>query len=229
MEIENFREQVVKGNNMPMTHEEYLKAMNWRYAVKKFDSTKKISDKDWNVLAESLRLSPSSYGLQPWKFVVVQDSKLREELRVHSWNQSQVTDCSHYVVLTTLVNMSKDYIDSYIEDMANTRGIAKETLMGFEKMLVQNLITNPPQSVLDWSHRQSYIAMGNVMTTAALFNVDACPMEGLVPAKYDEILGLNKTDYRTVAAVALGYRHTEDKLQHQKKVRFEQNKVFEYR
>lgn len=229
MEIENCREGFMKGNNMPMSHEEYLHALNWRYAVKRFDPTRKISDKDWNILAESLRLSPSSYGLQPWKFIVVQDPKLREELRVHSWNQSQVTDCSHYVVLTTLVNMSKDYIDSYIEDMAKTRSVAKETLMGFEKMLIQNLITNPPQSVLDWSHRQSYIAMGNIMTTAALFHIDACPMEGMVPAKYDEVLGLDKTDYRTVAGVALGYRHTEDKLQYQKKVRFPQDKVFEYR
>ena len=212
-----------------MTHDEFLSALNWRYAVKKFDPTKKISDKDWNVLAESLRLSPSSYGLQPWKFVVVQDQKLKEELRAHSWNQSQVTDCSHYVVLTTMIHVPESHIHEYVEDMAKTRGVTRDTLVGFEKMLMQNLVHKPPASVMDWSHRQSYIAMGNVMTAAALFHVDACPMEGLVPTKYDEILGLLNTDYRTVAAVALGYRSAEDKLQHQKKVRFPASKVFDYR
>lgn len=214
---------------MSLTHDEFLSALNWRYAVKQFDTHKKISDKDWHVLMESLRLSPSSYGLQPWKFIVVQDHNLREQLRAHSWNQSQVTDCSHYVVLTTLHKMPESHIHEYIEDMAKTRGVTRESLAGFEKMLVQNLVTKPPASVIDWSHRQSYIAMGNVMNAAALFKIDACPMEGLVPEKYDEILGLKNSDFRTVAAVALGYRHVNDKLQHVKKVRFPANRVFDFR
>ena len=212
-----------------ITHDEFLSALNWRYAVKKFDASKKISDADWKVLAESLRLSPSSYGLQPWKFIVVQDPKLRETLKTHSWNQTQVTDCSHYVVLTTAHRMTKEHVHEYMEDMARTRAVPRESLAGFEKMLVQNLITNPPKSVLDWSQRQAYIAMGNVMTAAALFKIDACPMEGLEPAEYDKLLELLDTDYRTVAAVALGYRHADDKLQHQKKVRFSAERVFEYR
>lgn len=214
---------------MSINHDEYISALNWRYAVKKFDASKKISEKDWNVLMESLRLSPSSYGLQPWKFIVVQDPKLREELKVHSWGQTQVTDCSHYVVLTTLHRMTNEYIQEYIQDMAQTRGVARESLAGFEKMLVQNLVTTPPASITDWSHRQSYIAMGNVMTTAALFKIDACPMEGLVPSKYDELLGLQNSDYKTVAAVALGYRHAEDKLSLAKKVRFPASRVFDFR
>lgn len=210
--------------------EHYLSQMNWRYAVKKFDSVRKISDQDWDFLKESLRLSPSSYGLQPWKFLVVQNPDLRAQLKSVSWNQSQVTDCSHFVVLTTLKSIDAQYIDKYVRTVAGLRAVPVESLAGYRKSMEGDLLTGPRSAdILNWSRRQVYIAMGNLMAAAALVSIDACPMEGLDPAKYDQILGLEGSTYGTVAAVAVGYRHSEDGFAKAKKVRYSGEEVFEVR
>lgn len=213
-----------------MNHSDITQALNWRYATKRFDSAKKIPAADWEVLQKSLVMAPSSYGLQPWKFLIVQNPEIRVQLKAQSWNQSQVTDCSHYVVLTTKSTMTVDDIDRYIRRIVEVRGVAVESLEGFKKGMVGDLVNGARSQVIPgWSQRQAYIAMGFVLETAALLKIDACPMEGLDASAYDRILGLEGSSFRTVAAVALGYRHAEDPLATFKKVRFADEHVVEFR
>jgi nitroreductase len=210
-------------------NETIQQALEWRYAVKKFDSQKKISEKDWRTLENSLILSPSSYGLQPWKFVVVQDPQIRQQLRDVSWGQSQVTDCSHYVVLTYKQKMDEAHIQKYIEQIAKVRNAPLSSLDGFKKMMIGDVVTGPRAQVIEaWAQRQTYIAMGFLMETAALLKVDACPMEGLDPQAYDKILKLSGTGWATIAAVAVGYRHAEDSLQKAAKVRFDRQDLMQF-
>lgn len=202
-------------------------AINWRYATKLFDAKKLISESDFNLIVESLRMAPSSYGLQPWKFIIVKNPEVRKQLREVSWNQSQVTDASHYIVFTALNKLDNNYIDKYISSMASQRGIDKESLAGLGKMINSDLVEGPRSKNIEaWAQRQAYIAMGQVMLSAAIQKIDSCPLEGLDPAAYNKILGLEGTEYSTVAAVAFGYRSSEDKYQNFSKVRFSANEIF---
>jgi nitroreductase len=202
--------------------------MNWRYACKKFDSTKKIREADWNVLLESLRLSASSYGLQPWKFIVVQSPELRKQLLPLSWGQTPVTDASHFVVLTYKEKMDEAHVDKFFQKIAQVRGIDPITLDGYKNMVIGDVIKGPRSEVINWwAQRQTYIAMGSLLTTAALMEIDTLPMEGLNPSGYDKVLGLEGSGYKTVAAIACGYRADDDKYQFVKKVRFDLNDVVE--
>jgi nitroreductase len=212
-----------------MNHETITSALNWRYATKNFDTAKKISEKDWKTLEDSLVKSPSSFGLQPWKFLVIQTPSLRETLKPLTWGQSQVTDASHYVVFTALDTMDTKYIDMYLQRMAEVRKISLDSLKGYRDAIIGNLIDGPrAKTIQHWSDRQAYIAMGFLMETAALIGVDACPIEGLDPVQYDEVLQLKSSGYHTIAAVALGYRASTDKYASTPKVRFETSKVISY-
>lgn len=205
---------------------ELQKTLEWRYAVKKFDAEKKIPADIWSTLENALVLTPSSYGLQPWKFYIIQDMNIRAKLRPASWNQSQVTDCSHYVVFTLKQKIDESYIDEYMATIAQKRNHPVENLAGFKKAISGDVVTGPRSKISEeWAARQCYIALGNFMTAAALLGVDTCPMEGFEPAKYDEILGLNGTGYRTVVACAAGYRSKEDPLANWAKVRFPHSKM----
>lgn len=207
---------------------EILKALNWRYAVKKFDATKKISQSDWATLQEIIRLTPSSYGLQPWKFILVENPQVRQKLKPISRDQSQVTDCSHYLVLTHLKKINESHVDQHLQQMATTRGTEIAKLATFKSAVVEGLLKGRRSQILNhWAERQCYIVMGQVMAMAALMGIDTCPMEGLEPAEYDKILGLEATDYATIASIAFGYRHSDDKYAAIKKVRFPTEKVFE--
>lgn len=209
-----------------MNNEHILKQLSWRYAVKKFDPLKKISDKDWDVLEESLRLSPSSYGLQPWKFIVVHNKEILKKLTALTWGQSQVEDCSHYVVFTTKVKLDEAHIEKFIAKIAEIRNLDPKTLDGYKNVMFKDLITGPrSETISHWAQRQSYIAMGFIMQTAAVLGIDTCPIEGLDPKGYDKILGLENTGYATVAAMACGYRHADDKYQSMKKIRFDKSDV----
>jgi len=205
-----------------------LEQLKWRYAVKKFDSQKKISTTEWKTLEESLILTPSSYGLQPWKFIVVQDPQVRKQLTPHSWNQTQVEDCSHFVVLAARIELDDAYLNFFFDEMARIRGVAKETFAGYQKMIASDLKQGPRSKMIqEWATRQVYIALGNLMTCAAMLKIDTCPMEGIAPAKYDEILKLNHSPYRTAVACAVGYRSKEDKYAEAKKVRFDRDKLIQ--
>lgn len=212
-----------------MTRKQILESLQWRYAVKKFDPEKKIDPADFEALEEALRLSPSSHGLQPWKFVVVKDPEVRARLRAASWNQSQVTDASHYVVLAYQSRVQEVDVDRYMKSIAHTRGVELETLEKFKRSIIRDIVEGPRSEIIEhWAIRQVYIAMGFVMEAAALLKIDACPMEGLEPEAYDDILGLKDTEYKTAAAVAFGYRHPECRFQKVKKVRFPKDEVFKY-
>jgi len=199
--------------------DELIKQLHWRAAVKKFDASRKISAADFKKIEESLILTPSSYGLQPWKILSVQDSGLREKLKVASWNQSQVTDSSHYIVFLAKKNLTLHDIDVFIDRIVEVRKTPREKLMHYRELMIGDLIKGPrSQEIFEWATRQAYIALGQLMMFAAAAGIDACPMEGLEPARYDEILG-QTGDYKTVVACALGYRHPEDAYCKQAKVR----------
>jgi nitroreductase len=214
---------------MAINHLELLEKLNWRYATKVFDKNKKISKENLEILIQSLVLSPSSYGLQPWKFIVVENQELREKLKPVSWGQSQVTDASHFIVFTTLKEIKSSFVDEYISRISEVRGQSKESLVGYENMMKKNIVEGMNKDyVFHWNQRQAYIAMGFLLETAALLEIDTVPMEGIDPKAYDSILGLSDSDYGTVAAVALGYRDPNDKYAEVKKVRFSKEQMIQF-
>jgi nitroreductase len=217
------------SNQAIASPEATLEQLNWRYATKQFDATKQIPPETWQVLEQSLVLSPSSFGLQPWKFLVVRNPQIRQQLVEHSWGQKQVAEASHLVVFAVKKNLDAAYVDRYVERMAEVQQVSTESLQGFGN-LVKGFIDKPPYplDVDAWSTRQVYIALGEYMTTAAMLGIDTCPIEGFVPAKYDRILGLTAQDYAAVVVCAAGYRAAEDKYAVKPKVRFETEDVVQY-
>ena len=200
--------------------------LNWRYATKKFDSSKKISKQDFAELLEVLRFSPSSYGLQPWKFVIVHDPVLRKKLRPHAWNQPQVTDADTLFVFCALKTMDENYVKKYVGRIAQIRGVTSESLLGYEQMMMASFNGKSPEVILQWMKNQVYIALGVFLSECAHRKIDACPMEGFDSKKFDEILELPKEGLESVVLCAVGYRAGDDHYAHQKKVRFDKNEVF---
>lgn len=205
-----------------------LETLKWRYAVKKFDATKKIASAEWDKLEQALVLSPSSFGLQPWHFFVITNSQLRERLKVQSWNQAQVTDASHFVVFTMKRDLGKKEIAAYLDDLCQTRGLPREAMSGYEDVMIANLVDGPrAKQINEWTARQVYIALGNFMTSAAVLGIDTCPLEGIDPEQYDVILGLKEKGLSTLVCCAAGYRSADDGYAQAKKVRFPKAKVIE--
>jgi len=206
--------------------ETLLESQKQRYATKKFDPTKKIDDATWAALEDTLVLSPSSFGLQPWKFVVVKSPELREQLVAHSWGQKQVVDASHLVVFAVRHPLTPQEVRRFIERTAELQASPVESLAGYENV-INKFIEKMPSDyhARAWSERQVYLAFGNFMTSAALLGVDTCPMEGLDPAGYDKVLGLEGTGFFTVAACPAGYRAEDDKHAKRPKVRYEKKDV----
>ena len=204
--------------------QQVVEQLQWRYATKVFDAEKKISDDDWNSLEDALVLSPSSYGLQPWKFLVVTDTAIRESLVEHSWNQRQVADASHLLVFAVKKQMAEADVDRYVDRVVEVRGGDAEALQGYRNMMVRDIVDGPRgqgEASTQWAKLQSYIALGNFMTAAALMGIDTCPMEGFVAEKYDEILGLGDRGLTTAVLCPAGYRSEDDKYDDLPKVRFE--------
>jgi nitroreductase len=210
-----------------MNPEQVLSALNWRYAVKVFDPARKISPLEWGVLEESLRLTPSSYGLQPWKFIPVENPETRARLRQASWNQSQVTDASHYLVIASKEKITAEDVARFIQSTANARGVPMENLSGYANLISGDLVHGPRSGKIEaWSQRQCYIAMGFSLLAAANLGIDTCAMEGIDPGAYDSILGLSGSGYRTLAGIAFGYRADSDKYANAQKVRYSAEEVF---
>ena len=204
-----------------ITNEQLLAALNWRYATKIFDAAKKIPADVWAALEQSLVLTPTSYGLQPYQFLIVQDAAKRAELLPHSWRQKQVVDCSHFVVFTGRTEMKEGDVDKLIKRTTDLRKLPADSLAAYRGMMLSDVVNGPRgKQAHEWAARQCYIALGNLMTCAAVLGVDACPMEGLVPTEYDKVLSLNGTGYATVVACALGYRAAGDKYASLAKVRY---------
>ncbi len=208
------------------TPDSIVEALNWRYATKKFDPERRIDAATWEALEQSLVLAPSSFGLQPWKFVVVEDPAKREELVGKSWGQKQVVNASHLVVFAVKSPLDASDVRRHIERTAAVQGMPVETLAGFEKVVAGFLEKPPyPLDLREWGSRQVYIALGNFMLAAAMMGVDTCPMEGLDPAGYDDVLGLTGTGFFTVVACPTGYRATDDASAGRAKVRFPREDV----
>lgn len=213
---------------MPVTRDVVLEQLRWRYATKKFDPGRSISPADWQALAEALVLTPSSFGLQPWKFWVVTNQDVKAKLLPLSWKQAQVVDGSHVVVFAARKDLSAADVDRYVARTAEIRGLAVENLAGFRKMLIGALVPPPPGfDINEWAAKQCYIALGNFMTAAALMGIDTCPMEGIEPAKYDAALGIADQGYATVVACVAGYRAADDKYATTPKVRFSLSDVIQ--
>jgi nitroreductase len=217
-------------DGMPADTTTLLNALRWRYATKAFDASRQIDAPTWDALEESLVLTASSYGLQPWKFLVITDAAIRAELRPHSWNQSQITDCSHLVVLLKKRTITAADADRLIEATASTRGIEASLLDGYRKMIQVDLIDGPRSQIIgQWAGNQVYIALGNLLTSAALLGVDTCAIEGFSPTDYDRILGLDNSEYQSCVVCACGYRSSDDKYASLAKVRYAAGDLIEHR
>ncbi len=199
--------------------------LHWRYATKKFDPTRKVSQEALNELLEVLRLSPSSFGLQPWKFVVVEDPHLRQEIRKHAWNQSQVTDASHLIILCSIKNIDETYIKNFVGQIAKSRNVEPQSLAGYQQMMIGAIQAKDHQEVSNWMKRQVYLALGMLLYACAQKGIDSCPMEGFDAKKVDEVLGLEKEGLESVVFCPVGYRASDDVYAHHKKARFEQDEI----
>lgn len=204
-----------------LTPDSLLTQLRWRYATKQFDAGRKIPADVWSALEQALVLTPSSFGLQPWKFIVVTDPAVRQALVPVSWNQTQPVDCSHHVVFASRTNLGEAEVDAFIDSIAATRGVTVESLAGYRGVMAGFAAKAAKEGwVKEWATRQVYIALGNFMTSCSVLGIDACPMEGIAPDQYDKILGLEGTGYATVVACAAGYRAATDKYADLAKVRF---------
>ncbi len=207
--------------------DQLLASLKWRYAVKKFDPTAKIPAATWNALEEALVLTPSSYGLQPWKFFVVENPAMREQLLPHSWGQRQIVEASHLVVFAVKTDVGVADAEKLASFSTEIRGLPAGSLDAYKKMIVGSL-TRPSAADIDiWMSRQVFIALGNFLTAAALLGIDACPMEGFLPDKYDEILGLTSKGYAARVVVTAGTRHPNDASAGLKKIRYALGEIVE--
>ena len=207
-----------------MLNNDYVESLTWRYATKKFDPLKKIPKEQLDILLESLRLAPSSLGVQPWKFVVVTDPGLRLELRKHADDQPQITDSSHLIVLCAKI-IDEEYITDHIENLSKIRNIQIEDLKKRKQSMINFSKTKTKNELFEWAKNQVYIALGFVLSAAVQLKIDSCPMEGFDPKKFDEILGLEKLGLRSAVLCPVGYRSEDDNNSKLKKVRFDKKDV----
>ncbi len=214
-------------SNAVLTPEQVLQQLQWRYATKKFDPTKKIPESVWKTLEQSLVLSPSSFGLQPWKFFVVRNLEIRQQLLEHSLGQTAVVEASHLVVLAIKKDLSASDVDDYIKRMAEVQQVSVENLEGFGNV-VKGFLQKPTLNEDQWAAKQTYIALGFFMTCAAMLGIDTLPMEGFIPAKYDEVLDLAAKGYSSVVLCPAGYRADDDKYASKPKVRYPTESVVDY-
>ena len=203
-----------------------LEIRKWRYATKKFDATKKVSNEDLETLLEATRLSASSYGLQPYHIYVISDQEIREKLKPASWGQSQITDASHIIVFANSTDFDEHLVDDYLDNVSKTRNIPQEGLKGYGDFMKSKLLDLPTDTKGNWTTRQVYLAFGNAMQAAAELKIDTCPMEGFEPSTYNDVLGLNKKNQNAAVVLAIGYRSEDDETQHYAKVRKSTEELF---
>lgn len=196
-----------------------IESLNWRYATKKFDSERFLSDKELNVLKEAFNLTALSYGLQTLKLVILKDKKLRQKLVSIAYNQQQVVDASHLLVLCIQSDINSEDVNAHFESIKTIRQTPENILEPFKVQLNTTIEQMPDQDKMTWATKQAYIALGNLMTVCAVEGIDACPMEGFVPEQLDAILGLDKKGLRSVLLLPVGFRAEDDMFAKLKKVR----------
>ncbi len=204
----------------------FIENQNWRYATKKFDATKKIATEDLEILKEAIRLSSSSYGLQPYKVLIVENPELRAKIQPAAWGQSQIVEASHLIIFANETNVDDSTIDSFLQNISETRNTPIEALSGYGDFMKSKISTLDAEVKNAWTAKQTYLALGNLLNAAADLKIDATPMEGFVPAQVNEILGLDKLGLNATLIATLGYRHEEDTTQHYKKVRKSNEELF---
>jgi nitroreductase len=207
---------------------QYLEGLNWRYAVKKYDTGKKVSPENLELLKEAVRLSVSSVGLQPYKVIIVETQAVKEQLAEAAGgnNKHIFADASHLFIFANELDVNNSHVDLYIDNVATQRGVAKEAVSGFSDYIKGYLggLTTEQKNI--WTAKQAYIALSTLINTAALLKIDATPMEGFDAAKINELLGLDEKGLNAAVVAAIGYRHEEDAQQHAKKVRKPKEQLF---
>ena len=204
----------------------FLEQQNWRYATKKFDSTKIISNEDLSTLKEAIRLSSSSYGLQPYQVFIIENKDLRAKIQPAAWGQAQIVDASHLFVFANRTDVTNEDIDKYLKNVSETRNIPETALAGYGGFMKNGIGAKSIAEKTDWTAKQTYLALANLMNAAAELKIDVTPMEGFVPNEVNEILGFNELGLSTALIAPVGYRSEEDATQHQKKVRKSNEELF---
>ncbi|APG61309.1 NAD(P)H-dependent oxidoreductase [Christiangramia salexigens] len=212
--------------NLEVREENYIENLNWRYATKKFDATKNLKETELEKLIESVRLSASSYGLQPYEVIVIENPEIKEKLKAAAWNQPQLTDASHIFVFANFKKIDASHIDDYLNNIAETRNLSREDLKGMEDMLKNTVLNFTEEEQQIWASKQTYIALGNLLAAAAEFKIDTCPMEGFNSAQFDEILNLEEKNLSASVVATVGYRSDKDPMQHLEKVRKSKQELF---
>ena len=193
--------------------------LKWRYAVKKFDHHKILSDNQINILKQAFNLTATSYGLQPIKLVVVKNKDIQKELVLHSWNQQQISQASHLLVICIDTKLDETDVEKYFERVKEIRNTPDEIINSFKEYLTTTISEKTTEDLLSWGKNQAYLALGNLLTVCANEKIDSCPMEGFIPEKYNEVLGLKEKNLSSVLVLPVGYRAEDDIMTHQKKVR----------
>ena len=206
---------------------ELIENLKWRYATKKFDPVKKVNPEDLEKIKEAIQLSASSYGLQLYKILMIEDKALRERLKPASWGQSQITDASHLLVFCNYSVVRDEHIDTYLELKAQTQGTNLNDLNGYGDFMKKKLAEKTDMEQNHWTARQAYLALGNLLAACAELKIDACPMEGFEPQQYNDILGLTERGLNAAVVATIGYRSKEDKTQNAGKVRKPLHLLFE--
>ena len=199
-----------------------IQALNWRYAVREF-SAERVDEHKIEELLNATRLSATSYGLQPYRMIRVDDIAVRQQLMPYSMGQEKVVDCSHLIVFAAQTASGDEMVECYIDSVAKTRGVSVDELTGLAEHMKSVFAGMSPAQKREWSHQQVHIALGTLLTTAAMLKIDSCPMGGIEPAGYDKVLGLVERGLETSVICALGVRHPNDKNAGQKKVRYAQS------
>ncbi len=203
-----------------------IENLKWRYATKKFDANKKVSQKDLEVLKEAIQLSASSFGFQPYQVYIVENIEIRKQLQVVSYGQSQIVDASHLLVFAANIKTDADDVDALMELTAKTRGLEIENLKVFSDYIKGSISWMPIETQTAWNTKQVYLALGNALTVCAELNIDACPMEGFIAADYNKILELETKGLTAAVVLPIGYRSTEDTHADYPKVRKDLNELF---
>ena len=196
-----------------------INALNWRYATKKFDTSKTVSDADLSTLKQAVNLTATSFGLQPFRVLIVSDQETKDKLRAAAYDQGQVSDASHIFVFAAKLDVTPEYVDDFIKLTAETRDIPLESVQGYGEYIKGSIAGKDETFILNWNKRQAYIALGSLLAAAGELRVDSCPMEGFDPTKFDEILGLKEKGLTATVIAPVGYRHAEDHAAQYAKVR----------
>jgi len=198
-----------------------IDSLKWRYAVKKFNPNQFLTDTQIQTLKEAFNLTATSYGLQPVKLLVIKNKDLQKELVAHSWNQPQVLEASHVLVFCVPKEYSKNEVDNYFNLVQKVRNTPDEIIKPFKEFLTGEIDKKNQEELYLWNKNQAYLAMGNLLTVCALEKIDACPMEGFIPEKYDEVLKLGDQNLTSVLVMPVGFRADDDYMKDLKKVRKE--------